>query len=231
MKKHKKIIILICVALAITTSASAIGVTTSVFVPRNGQWSYPISPLSFRDIGVTFGKYVGLSGSFSLYGIDGMGITDADGTPLDMTGVAAGPFYSFVLSAMVKAVIPISIVTLEPAGGLFGYHLMKPQLRSGSIDSYIAGVSGYETVDSSFSMMQGKWGWGYVFGGTLTVKVADKIGVQAGALYYMGSSALNLTGTYKADGLSTENAVPTYLESARLDYTGIEFIIGVTYEM
>ncbi len=101
---------------------------------------------------------------------------------------------------------------------------------SGSIDSYIASTSGHETVDSSFGI-EGRWGWGYVLGGSVTVKINEKIGIQAGALYYTGGSALDLSGTYRADGLATENGVPNYLQGSSLDFTGLEIILGVTYDM
>jgi hypothetical protein len=229
MKSRRMLILISWLFVVLAVSSPAIGVSTAVFIPRNGSLSHPVSPLSIRDLGFTIGKYVGLSGSISLYNINGMGLAAADRSAIAILG-PAGPFYTGLGSIALKAIIPLGPVILEPAGGVFGYYLINPALQGSAIDSYIAQTSGHVTVDSSFAVDR-RWGWGYQLGGTLTVKINDQIGIQAGALYYSGSSALNLSGFYRADGLSAELAVPDYLQGALLDFTGLEIILGVTYEM
>jgi len=207
-----------------------IGVNISAFLPTNGLLSHPVSPLSFRDVGFTLGKSVGISGGIALNNINGMGLLDSSGSPIQLSEPALGPFYTVTGSAMLKLILPVWRITFEPAGGIFGYYLINPTLRSGVIDSYIAVKSGYETVDSNFTVTN-RLGWGWVVGGMISVSIADKIGAQLGAFYYRGSSPLELDGTFRADGSDVTNAVPSYLTGALLDYSGFEFIIGGTYEL
>ncbi len=207
-----------------------IGVNASVFLPRNGSLSHPVSPLSFRDVGFTLGKYAGISGAVALDNINGMGFLDSEGAPIMLRASAAGPFYAVLASMVLKAIIPVWRLKLEPGGGVFGYFLINPSLRSGVIDSYIADMSGYQTVDSDFAITN-RWGWGFLAGGTVSLAFDGKFGLQIGAYYYMGSSPLALDGSYRADGSATAHPVPSYLAGASLDFTGLELIIGVTYEL
>ena len=206
------------------------GINVSAFLPANGSLSHPVSPLSFRDVGFTVGKYAGVSGAIALNNINGMGLLDENKSPLRLTSPAVGPFYTALGSLMVKAILPVWRLNFEPGGGVFGYYLINPTLRSGVIDSYIAGKSGYQTVDSSFAISN-NWGWGFLAGGMISLAFDGKIGMQIGAYYYIGSSPLELTGTYRADGSSVANPVPAYLKEVLLDFSGIEFIIGGTYEL
>ncbi len=229
MKNIKTLLIAVVLLLLFAGSVQGIGVNVSAFLPRNGSLSHPVSPLSFRDVGFTVGKYFGIAGELSLNNINGMGFVDPGGRSLQMSS-PAGPFYAARASLMLKAVIPVWRLSFQPGGGLFGYYLLNPRLKSGVIDSYIAKKSNYETVDSNFAIMN-KFGWGYVFGGMVALAFDGKFGMQAGAYYYTGSSPLELDGTYHADGSSVANPVPSYLSDTRLDFTGIEFVIGGTYEL
>jgi hypothetical protein len=211
-------------------SIYGIGVNVAAFLPSNGSLSHPVSPLSFRDVGFTLGKYVGLSGAISLYNINGMGLRDPDTGSVQMRASPVGPFYTALGSAMFKAILPVWRIVFEPAAGVFGYYLINPVLRSGIIDSYIADESAYETVDSSFAISN-HWGWGFVGGGAISVSITAKIGIQIGAYYYIGSSPLHLEGSFRANGSNTKLPIPSYLTDILLDFTGIEFVVGGTYEL
>ncbi|MCI0480902.1 MAG: hypothetical protein L0213_04865 [Candidatus Dadabacteria bacterium] len=230
MKRLKFFYITALFLLSISGSVYGIGVNVAAFLPAHGSLSHPVSPLSFRDVGFTLGKYVGISGAISLYNINGMGLRDPDSGPVLMKAPAVGPFYAPLGSIMVKAILPVWRIMFEPAGGVFGYYLINPALRSGVIDSYIAGKSGFETVDSSFSIAN-HWGWGFVGGGSISVSITAKIGIHLGAYYYLGSSPLDLEGSFRADGSDIQLPVPSYFTDLLLDFTGIEFVVGGTYEL
>lgn len=234
MNRSRSFCIVTLLLLVAGGTIHGIGVNIAAFLPTNGSLSHPVSPLSIRDVGFTLGNYVGISGAISLYNINGMGLRKPDTGPIQMTGSPTGsptgPFYTVMGSVMVKGILPVWRIVLEPAAGVFGYYLINPTLRSGVIDSYIAGISGYETVDSNFSISN-HWGWGYIAGGSISVSITDKIGVQIGAYYYIGSSPLELEGSFNANGSDTQMAVPGYLADARLDFTGVEFVIGGSYEL
>ena len=137
MNKCVRIVLIVLVFLSIVViSSQAIGLSLSYFLPRNGYFSHPVTPLSFRDIGVTFGKYIGVAGSLSLYSFDGMALKGSDGTPLP----------------------------------------------------------------------------------------------DAGAMYYLGGADMNFTGDYLYDD-NNSASVPLYLQDVKLDYSGLELMVGGSYKM
>ncbi|MFP4383025.1 MAG: hypothetical protein ACLFSE_03205 [Spirochaetia bacterium] len=208
-------------------SAGAIGMNFSLFIPRHGYLSVPVSPVSLRDIGISFGKYFGIATAISLDSIAGMAIKDSSGNLLG-EGPMAGPFLSSNGSIYAKINIPIKSIEITARGGVFGFYNSNFRLLTGNIDRYIASRDGYNSVTSDFES-EGKFGWGYVFGGSLTYWFGP-IGISAGANYYLGKAALSLTGQYYHDG-TLESAPPAYLQNVYLDYSGLEIIIGGSYKL
>jgi hypothetical protein len=218
-------------------TVQGIGVSFSYLLPRNGLFSHPVPPLSLRDIGSDIGRYLGVAGSLSLYSIRGMGITDEAGTPIDTGGPIVGPFLSILSSVVGKVKVPIWQLELEASGGIFGCYNIDPPLMTGTLDRYLATTvpAGYEAVTSSVTT-SGHWGWGWVFGGKITYFVKGQIGVAVGANYYLGGGDLKLSGNY--DAYDKDDFLPTLtnqplsatLQDARLDYSGLEIILGVEIE-
>jgi hypothetical protein len=237
-------VLVLAVTLLVTAavSVSSIGITLSYFIPRDGWFSHPVSPLSIRDVGVSLGRYFGLAGSLSLYGIAAMGITDAEGTPLELGGPAVGPFHSLLGSLVGKVIIPIKVrqvvkLELVGRGGVFGCYNIAPQLMTGTVERYLAATAPggpYEAVNASLTS-DGRWGWGWLFGGSVTYYVTAQVGVSLGALYYLGGAPLKLSGTfdaYDSGGLAADDAsLPSLLQGARLDYSGLELLVGVSFQL
>jgi hypothetical protein len=216
-------------------AGQAIGVSFSYLLPRKGWFSHPVPPLSLRNIDLSFGRYLGVGGSVSLYNIRGMGIKDSDDNPIDMSDPLVGPFLSVLGSAVAKVFLPIRDLELQVSGGLFGCYNIDPPLMTGTLDRYLSTDSGgqaYEAVTSTVSSA-GHWGWGFVFGGSATYYIKGQFGITVGANYYIGGADLKLSGSYDAydedSGLSTLNdePLPDILKNARLDITGLEILIGV----
>ena len=213
--------------------AQAIGVSLSYFLPRNGTFSHPVPPLSLRDIGVDVGRYLGVAGSLSLYSIRGMGIKDDSGDPIDTGGPLVGPFLSVLGSAVAKVKVPVKRLQFEASGGLFGCYNIDPPLMTGVLDRYLATATAttYEAVTSTVSS-SGRWGWGWVFGGKVTYFLMGQLGISAGANYYIGGAKLDMSGSYDAYDDETGSydagrSLPANLQDARLDFTGLEIILGV----
>jgi hypothetical protein len=238
MHKRAKIAVLSLLLLFLAVfTVQSIGVSFSYFLPRNGMFSHPVPPLSFRDIGIDVGSYLGIAASLSLYSMRGMGITDASGTPIDTGGPIVGPFLSVVSSAVGKLILPLEQLEFEASGGVFGCYNIDPPLMTGKLDRYLATSTGttYESTTSSVSA-GGRWAWGWVFGGKATYLVKGQIGVALGANYYLGGGALKLSGSYDAydDGGAGYVAgldLPSNLQNARIDFTGLEIILGVELEL
>ena len=224
-------VVSVCFLLLAVPAVQGIGVSFCYLLPRNGAFSHPVFPLSFRDIGVDIGRYFGASGSLSLYSIRGMGIKDSRGSPIETGGPLVGPFLSILGSAVLKARVPIPPLELEASGGVFGCYNIDPPLATGNLDRYLAGAAAttYETVTSSLSCA-GRWGWGWVFGGKATFFIKGQLGFFAGANYYVGGSKLKPSGSYTAAEAGqppvTVTDLPAELQDAFLDFTGLEIILG-----
>jgi hypothetical protein len=74
-----------------------------------------------------------------------------------------------------------------------------------------------------------------VFGGKVTYFVKGQFGLAVGANYYLGGGALKLSGSYvAAEPLTAPVTIPNLpanLQNARLDYSGLEIILGVEIEL
>jgi hypothetical protein len=219
--------------LAIIGSSHGIGLGFAYFFPRNGTFSHPVSPLSLRDINLSFGRFFALSTSLSLISIGGMGLKDAGGNAVPTDGPVVGPFLSGLatLAGALTFPIPLTAGRLEivAKGGVFGFYNFSPPLMTGRLDRYIASQEGHTTVTSSFTH-DGKTGWGYLFGGEATWYIQERIGISIGALYYLGGADIMFGGTFNYDG-SNQAALPSYLQNVQLDYTGLEVMLGGSYEL
>ena len=237
MRQRTKIVVLSLLLLLLAVFAvQGIGINVSYLLPRNGMFSHPVTPLSFRDIGRDIGRYLGVVGSLSLYSIRGMGIKDEAGKPIDTGGPLVGPFLSVLSSAVGQLRVPLKQLELEASGGVFGCYNIDPPLMTGTLDRYLATADGktYDTVTSSVSA-GGRWAWGWVFGGKITYFVKGQFGIAVGANYYLGGGDLELSGDY--DGYEdpgvydTGQSLPAPLQDARLDYSGLEIILGVEIKL
>jgi len=162
MRQRTKIVVLSLLLLLLAVFAvQGIGINVSYLLPRNGMFSHPVTPLSFRDIGRDIGRYLGVVGSLSLYSIRGMGIKDEAGKPIDTGGPLVGPFLSVLSSAVGQLRVPLKQLELEASGGVFGCYNIDPPLMTGTLDRYLATADGktYDTVTSSVSA-GGRWARG-----------------------------------------------------------------------
>ena len=60
--------------------------------------------------------------------------------------------------------------------------------------------------------------------------ITDRIGISAGALYYLGGAEMNFAGDYTYDG-NNSASVPLYLQNVKLDYSDLELIVGDSCKM
>ena len=210
-----------------------VGVSFTYLFPRNGSFAHPIAPLSLSDIGVSFGKYLGLAASASLLRIGGLGITDSAGTPVG-DGPVLGPLTTVRLSAYLKVTVPVWRLTFTAAGGGFGFYSILPRLIEGNLDRLIAASEGYDTVTSSMTFTNSP-GYGLTFGGNVKVRVTDQVGIKAGAMYYVGRAPIRFSGSYvgAASAATAEvvTEVPSVLREVRVDFRGIEISLGADLEL
>jgi hypothetical protein len=231
MKTKRAVFILMMFSLGVAQSYS-VGVTSSIFLPRNGYLSYPVAPLSFRNIGVSFGDYLGLSGSLSLYSIRGLGLRDADNQVIDTDEPVVGPMHSLLVPLFLEVRLPVKATELTLKGGIFGFYNFGMHLMLGSLDRYILANDppAITAVTTDIDDYGGRLGFGYVFGADLTWYFMDNVGLVLGALYYLGKARMDFSGTYDTAG-TQDVALPTEISEARLDFSGLELILGVSYKL
>jgi hypothetical protein len=212
----------------------AVGLGVSYFLPLpldNGVFSHPVSPLSIRDVGVNFGDYVGVAGAVTLYNFNGLPARD---TAAYLFGPAVGPLYTLVGSVVGKLMLPIRKLRLTAEGGVFGLLNLSTPLVTGAIDTYLAGGT-YEAVTSSVTAQAGRWGGGFLTGGSVSYTFGQAA-LSLAVHYYNGASALDLTGTYSAYDQETgtwvqDVPIPDALRDATALFNGIEITVGVSYAL
>jgi hypothetical protein len=217
-------IIIPVVILLLANFAFSIGINMSYFFPSGGYFSNPIAPLSLKDFGLTLGDFFGVSTSISLYHIGGMKIK---GLPFEMDKPGVGPFTSFNLALFPKVIIPLQKAEATLFAGGFVFYNFNPKLLSGNIEQALAQAEGWDTAQTQLKF-DNKWGKGMLYGASFTYYLRENLGLVLSAVYYDGSSSLNLRGECiggKEGRVNVKKQVS--YPSSKLDYRGIEFSLGV----
>ena len=224
---------MVAFGLAAASLTHGVGASFTYFFPRNGAFAHPIAPLSFSDIGVSFGEYVEVAASVSLLRIGGLGITDLEGTPIGDKPVL-GPLTTARASVYLKLKISVWRITISAAGGGFLFYSLLPRLITGNVDRLIADIAGYSTVTSDLGFTN-SLGYGYTFGGGIKAMVTDQVGIKIGAMYYIGRAPLEMSGTYVAADASTPartvTTLPAILHSVFVDFRGLEISLGADIKL
>ena len=205
-----------------SASASGIGISLSYLFPRDGTFSTPVSPLSVRDIGVTFGQYVGVSAGLSLYSMHGLALRSGDDLAVVYPNVI-GPVYTGVASLAAKVIAPLGPVRLTASVGGFGAYLIDMHTIDGGFDKLVREEEEVTAVTTDFTI-DGSWGFGWVFGGSVLVEITEEFGILLGANYYLGGAPVTITGSYSGDASGA--SPPPYLDDVSIDLSGLEISIG-----
>lgn len=224
----RKIILLIVVSILFSTHIKSqdFGISASFFIPKNGYFSAPISPLSIRGVSlVNLGLFsVDIGGS--LYYMSGMSITNV---PIDTRKPMVGPFFNLMVP--LEAVISLGNknTSFLIKGGGFAFYNLGTKLNYGNIDRAMIDYFSLEIANSNLTF-ENNIGYGYEFGLELIQYINRQIGITLGANYYIGGAKLNMRGTVKGvdvNGLVTNS--PIDFSDAKLDYTGLEISLGLLF--
>jgi hypothetical protein len=220
--QHRRHLLLAVLLAVASVSASGIGVSLSYLFPRDGTFSTPVPPLSIHDIGVTFGQYVGVSAGLSLYSLHGLALRSTVEPGLIYPNLI-GPVYSGVASLAVKLIVPAGPVRITANAGGFGAYLIDMHTRDGGFDEIVRTGEGVTAVATDFAI-DGSWGFGWMFGGSVLVKITEEFGLLIGANYYLGGAPVTISGSYTGDAVGA--APPLYLDNMSIDLSGLELSIG-----
>ena len=224
----KKVIFFVLLIVSTTTAYSqSVGLSFSYFLPRNGDFSTPISPFSIRGIGVNLNRFIALETGASLYRMSGMNVI---GLPFESKKALVGPNFTLFVPGEVVFQLRGKHVGLDIKVGGFFFYAFDQQLNYGNMDRALRKYESWDVVNSDLSF-ENKPGFGSLVGLEFTVDVTNQWGISLETNYLAGSSALPLTGTYSGGSLSgTNSTVQADFKDAKVDFTGLEFSIGILFK-
>jgi hypothetical protein len=197
----------------------------SYFFPTHGYFSNPIAPVNF-NMPLKFGKFLQISPGISMNNIGGMSMT---GFPDELNSERAliGPFQSLSMSLVPAIVIPTKSVELELMGGVFGFTAFNQKIMHGNFEDMISEAYNYSSLSSDLSMDKSAFGWGYLVGTKLNVRIQNNIWGYIAVKYYMGSQNIGINGVLNyASGESASVYQEVNYPNSQLHYHGFEITIG-----
>ena len=224
----KKILIWLSLitASATTTSAQEVGLSFSYFIPRNGDFSTPISPFSIRGIGVNLNRFIALQTGATLYRMSGLNIIDL---PFESNNSLLGPNFTIFVPAELVFQFAGSSMQFDIKGGGFFFYGFGQNLNYGNIDRAIRQFKNLEVVNANLTY-ENNPGFGYHFGAELTIPVTGQVKISLETNYLIGSAKFPLKGSYSGGNLNGPNQITTVdYKDAKVDFTGLEFSIGLMF--
>lgn len=222
------LIIVLLAAAALPSKAQNVGLSFSFFFPKDGEFSTPISPFSFRGVGVSLNEFVGVETGFSLYRMTGMAVKDL---PFESDKSIVGPNFTLLVPLELVLTAALPQVEMSIKGGGFGFYAFDNKINHGNMDTALAGWDelNASVVDSNFDG-KGAVGFGYHFGGEVILYVFESFGLSLEANYFVGGADFPLTGTidyYSQTTNTFEEDEPADFQDAQIDMTGLEISIGI----
>jgi len=226
MKKFFAFAILWLSAVSISLSQN-VGISFSYFVPRNGDFSTPISPFSLRGIGVNLNKYMAIETGASLYRMSGMGLIDL---PIESSKSLLGPNFTILVPVELVFQLPIGGLQFDVKGGGFFFYGFDQTLNYGNIDRAIKKLESWDVVNSNLTY-ENNPGFGIHAGVELTIPVTDQVSISLETNYLMGSANFPLKGNYTGGTMNGNigQPIPVDYKDAKIDFTGLEFSIGLIF--
>lgn len=215
---------LFVVGASLTAAAQEVGLSFSYFIPRNGYFSTPISPFSIRGIGVNLNKYIALETGASLYRMSGLNIMDL---PFESKDALLGPNFTLFVPAELVIQLHGKNVEFDIKGGGFAFYGFDNKINYGNLDRAIRKHENWSVANSNVSY-DNHPGFGYHFGVEFTFYVTRQFGISLESNYVMGSAKFPLAGTYSG-GTSSIETVNFEYPDAKVDFTGLEFSIGLIF--
>lgn len=223
MKKQLCLLVFISV-LYVPCHAQDFGLSFSYFLPRNGYFSTPISPFSIRGLGFNLGRYFAVQTGGSLYRMSGMNLKDL---PFESREALTGPNFTVLIPLELVVQFQGPRIGFDIKGGGFFFYGFAQKLNYGNLDRAIRRWQDWQVANSEFSFGNHP-GFGYQGGAELSVQVTSQVGVSIEANYYVGDARFPLSGSFTG-GNSTFETTHVEFEKAKIDFTGLEFAIGLMF--
>ncbi len=220
----KKILVTFLLLMPCVLSAQDFGLSFSYFLPRNGYFSTPISPFSFRGVGVNLNKFLALETGGSLYRMSGLNMKDL---PFETKDPLVGPNFTIFVPAELVVQLVGRRAQFDIKAGGFAFYGFDQKLNYGNLDRAIRQMESWDVANSSFTFSNSP-GYGYHGGVELLVYVNRQFGISLEVNYLVGQSKLPLSGSYTGGTLTgpLETRTANYAD-AKVDFTGLEVSLGV----
>ncbi|HRI80663.1 MAG TPA: hypothetical protein PLR06_14125 [Cyclobacteriaceae bacterium] len=207
--------------------AQSVGLSFSYFIPRNGDFSTPISPFSIRGIGVDLNRYMALETGASLYRISGLNVIDV---PFESKSSITGPNFTVYIPGELVFKFSGKSTQLKLKAGGFFFYAFDQQLNYGNLDRALRKFQGWDVVNSQYSF-ENRPGFGLQGGFEFSVDITRDWGLSLETNYLAGQAGIPMTGNYAGGNVGGTNSnVQQNFPDARVDFTGLEFSIGVFFK-
>jgi hypothetical protein len=225
MKKITHILFLSFIS-SLSLQAQEVGLSFSYFIPRNGEFSTPISPFSIRGIGFSLNKFLAIETGASLYRMSGLAVIDL---PFDSKNSLVGPNFTLFIPAELVLQLAGSQVQFDVKGGGFFFYGFDQNLNNGNFDRAFRQYKNWEVANGDLSF-ENNPGFGIHAGVELTIPITNQVSLSLETNYLMGTSKFPVKGNFTggaSNGINEKVAVN--FQDAKIDFTGLEFSIGLLF--
>ncbi|MDN5205545.1 hypothetical protein QQ008_29445 [Fulvivirgaceae bacterium BMA10] len=216
--------ILFMIVTPARTTAQEVGVSASFFFPKNGYFSIPVSPISFRDVGVNFNDFLGVETGITLYRISGLSVKDL---PFDSEKPLVGPMFTVLVPLNAVLEFGFNGQRIKFRAGSFFFYNFDQKVNHGNLDRELKKFTGLEVVNAEFTSKP-NIGFGYYGGIEYVIYLSNSLGLTFGGNYFIGDSKAELGGTYVgSDTAGTIITEEVSYPDSKVDFTGLELSVGI----
>ena len=148
--------------------------------------------------------------------------------PFESKDPLVGPNFTIFVPVELVIQLKAEMVQFDIKGGVFGFYGFDQHIDYGNMDRAIRKFEEWEVANSKLKF-DNKPGWGYHAGVELTVYVTSQFGISLESNYLVGESKFPLKGSYTGGGPSELETKPVEYADAKIDFTGMEFSIGLIF--
>ncbi|MDN5217390.1 hypothetical protein QQ020_35275 [Fulvivirgaceae bacterium BMA12] len=205
--------------------AQEIGVSASFFIPKNGYFSAPISPISFRGFGINITDYLSVETGVTLYRMSGLNVKSL---PFESKKPLIGPTFTLLVPLELVLEFGNNDHVFRIKGGGFTFFNFDQKINEGNLDRALIPYTGWQVANSDFEA-DNNIGFGIHFGGEYIFYLKNNFGISMGGYYYIGQAEVNLSGTITGGDETGINIMETAFPGSEVDFTGFEISLGILF--
>ena len=221
-----RLVITICFVITLHNNSFSQGVSFSYLIPKNGDISAPVSPFSFRGLGLSFTDYVGVETGATLYYISGLSIEDI---PFQTNKPLTNSHFSVLVPGELYLLLPFKSFDIKILGGGFGMWHINPKLNYGNLDRAIRETENWEVANAEYDT-DFKLGAGLMGGIAFEFYVSKDFSITMEFQYLRGGSEVNLDGSYSGAPVGAIiQSVNSVIEDGSVVIEGLEISLGANF--